>query len=866
MSRNQPIKEKSFWALLTEDNFKIEIPTIQRDYVQCSRAAKDKGIPQKFIADIHEALKTNTKLSLEFVYGNTTADKKLHLLDGQQRLTTLFLVHYYLFLAICPHRKKGGHHKTFRVQQDAWQKERAPLDNFCYATRSNTRDFCIQLLSDKHLPRYWLQPMSVQEALKNLKLEDLPLSFTKVPAKKLPVSYVYSFTELENLVNQSPVYTYNEKRNEIFHNLSVQIIDEPWFNFPKDDPTVSSMLNMLDIIQQKFSAEEKECHELLNKLKSPVVQCPIVFNFLNMQNLKLGDELYLKMNARGKPLTDYEIFKSKLTEWLPKEENILSSPNSQNTAEFKLDNDWQKIFWNKAVVLEDKLDEKDKKGYICRMDMMQFRFFEQIALLLFLQQPISSGNAAQTESIENILENFQLLKQAPGLFGDQEHSENLKALLHMLEGLHDFNNRQDKANTIHKKISEAFDNIITKDLSYKARLQLFVLFLFWKEEESLTNMNILVQWFRVCYNLISNTNIDDADEFEKALSSLRKLYDGYKQSAKSDFYEFLSSDNPNIEAFDQNQVKEEKEKSRIIQQKELSENVLLKAESHSYFDGKIGFILNFSKDSVGHYNQANFQSYYAKLSRLFDKKLENVFQRALLTFGKSSNIESTYLPLKGNGYTFCTIDSAIRTKKDTWHKVFDDTEKTNLLKGLLDPLPNNFSEDTLEKFCTDFCNKLDNKYDTVNYVMWPAYYMDWRYPFVKKEYDLLRNYREIRYTAPNSVIFNETSGRTKWQKQGELYTYAFYQYIMHNKYNRTYHYEWGNKQFSIDFKDRSYRLSYNNSCFMLTRYEKKDDNWVPTNTQWKLMLAPFPQLAHIINVLTNKEYLDFILPQLSRVP
>lgn len=801
MPEKQPIKEKSFWALLTEDNFKIEIPTIQRDYVQGSRAAKDKGIPQKFIADIYEALKTNTKLSLEFVYGNTTADKKLHLLDGQQRLTTLFLVHYYLFLATCPHKKENEPDKTFQARKDTWQKERAPLGNFCYATRSNTRDFCIQLLSDKNLP----------------------LSLTNAPT------------------------THNEKGNE----LSAQITDEPWFNFPKDDPTVSSMLNMLDIIQQKFSAEEQECYGFLNKLKGPVAQCPIVFNFLNMQELKLGDELYLKMNARGKPLTDYEIFKSKLTEWLPKEEKILSSPISQNTAEFKLDNDWQQIFWNKAVVLEDTLEEKYKKGYICRMDMMQFRFFEQIALLLFLQQPSSLENSTQTESVENILENFQLLKQAPGLFGAQERPENLKALLHVLEGFHDFNNHQDKANTIHKKISEALDNIITKDLSYKARLQLFVLFLFWKEEKNHTNMNILAQWFRVCYNLISNTNIDEAGEFKKALSSLQKLYDGYKQSAKSNFYEFLSSDNPNIEAFDQNQVKEEKEKSRISQQKALGENVLLEAESHAYFDGKIGFILNFSKDSAGNYNQANFQSYYAKLSRLFDKKLENVFQRALLAFGKSSNIAYNYLPLKGNGYTFCSIDSAIRTKKDTWHKVFDDTNKTNLLKGFLDSLPNDFSYDTLEKFCTDFCTKLDNKYNTFNYIMHPAYCTDWRYLFVKNEYKLLSNYREIRYAAPNSVIFNKTSGRTKWQKQGELYTYAFYQYIVRNKYNWNCHYEWGHKQFSIDFKDHSYRLSYNNSCFMLTRYEKKEDNWVPTNKQWQLMLAQFSQLVHIINVLIN---------------
>ena len=72
----------------------IKIPIIQRDYAQGRESAKE--IRKNFLNSIKDSL--NKQLHLDFIYGSV---KKLNeknvliLLDGQQRITTLFLLYWY---------------------------------------------------------------------------------------------------------------------------------------------------------------------------------------------------------------------------------------------------------------------------------------------------------------------------------------------------------------------------------------------------------------------------------------------------------------------------------------------------------------------------------------------------------------------------------------------------------------------------------------------------------------------------------------------------------------------------------------------------------------------------------------------------
>ncbi len=73
---------------------KVLIPDFQRDYAQGRNTVQSLEIRENFISDIRKAL-DGTGMRLDFVYGKNE-DGYFVPYDGQQRLTTLFLVHLYL--------------------------------------------------------------------------------------------------------------------------------------------------------------------------------------------------------------------------------------------------------------------------------------------------------------------------------------------------------------------------------------------------------------------------------------------------------------------------------------------------------------------------------------------------------------------------------------------------------------------------------------------------------------------------------------------------------------------------------------------------------------------------------------------------
>jgi len=283
---NNNVQQTTFWNFL--QNHKIEIPIIQRDYAQ-GRIGKEK-LREKFLMDMKDALdgklSNNDKvLKLDFVYGSVE-NECLNPLDGQQRLTTLWLLHWFIAF------KAGKLSESNNI-----------FKRFSYETRTSSREFC----------------------------------------KKL--------SEFE-LNSEKPVVE--------------QIQNQTWFfSAWKQDPTIQAMLHMLGgtpILDEKKidildGIEEVfvEC-DFINYwevLAGP--NCPIIFYFLDLLDLKLSDDLYIKMNARGKALTNFENFKAdlvgqiKLKKW---EKGI--SP--ENTIAHKLDTIWTDIFW-KYKSEEHKIDE-----------------------------------------------------------------------------------------------------------------------------------------------------------------------------------------------------------------------------------------------------------------------------------------------------------------------------------------------------------------------------------------------------------------------------------------------------------------------------------------------------------------------------
>ena len=82
---------------LLENNL-VKIPLIQRDYAQGRKS--EEVLRNSFIDKIKSVLdEGKEKLNLDFIYGYTEQNHNSKIdfipLDGQQRLTTLWLLHWY---------------------------------------------------------------------------------------------------------------------------------------------------------------------------------------------------------------------------------------------------------------------------------------------------------------------------------------------------------------------------------------------------------------------------------------------------------------------------------------------------------------------------------------------------------------------------------------------------------------------------------------------------------------------------------------------------------------------------------------------------------------------------------------------------
>ena len=244
-------------------NYIVEIPQIQRDYAQGRDSAVD--LRNRFLDHLFQALEGKKELKLDFIYGDTfnlDGSKAFHPLDGQQRLTTLWLLHWYVaFKAETLSTNKGTFHK------------------FRYMVRASSDAFLDFLCEFDH------------------KCEKGALC--------------------ETIREQNGFYS-------------------AWHQ----DPTVVSILNMLDSLDKKFESGT-DFSFFWNSLTADPSLCPFYFYLLPLKDIGHTDDLYIKMNARGKALSGFENFKADLIKVIRKEgwgEKLEYSK--------LLDGAWTDLFWS----------------------------------------------------------------------------------------------------------------------------------------------------------------------------------------------------------------------------------------------------------------------------------------------------------------------------------------------------------------------------------------------------------------------------------------------------------------------------------------------------------------------------------------
>jgi hypothetical protein len=515
----------SFWKLLSD--FDVIIPIIQRDYAQ-GREGKEY-IREKFLEQIKHALKKDDQKrgELDFVYG-TMIQQRFYPLDGQQRLTTLWLLHWFV-----ASKAKMLNDDTKKV-----------LKKFSYETRTSSREFCEKLCD-----------------------------------------YCGDVADIQS---------------------------QTWFYATwKQDPTIQSMLRMLETMKTHFKEDYVDDYkDLWGKLVG--TNCPLKFSKLEItsEELPVSDDLYIKMNARGKPLTDFENLKA----------DLISRLDDKCKVKYGslIDNAWTNHFWNK-----DEIGLFDTKwmAFLCRIAVC-LKFEKEVNL-----KKTNDEIAAQLKKwniYTKDVEGFSYVYTGFLDFNDVIDLERLEKVFKGWEKLIKINGF-----SLASSWGETFDFIPSRKeganalspLTMKGKVLFYGTIRFCeeicKECNAFANLNLKEkwdEWKRIMWNLAENTNESSTlDGFVGVMKLIHNLSEGCLN-----IYDKLSSYQGKEGGA---QLEEEIIKAKRITNAQPNDSLpnekeIINAERKLFFKGAIRFLY---KNEDGEADWSQFQSKLVNVEHFFDK-------------------------------------------------------------------------------------------------------------------------------------------------------------------------------------------------------------------------------------------------------
>lgn len=724
----------SFYSLFESKVAGLEIPIIQRDYAQGRESSID--IREMFLDTLFQYLEENKpKRDLDFVYGSIRGSDDCSVfvpLDGQQRLTTLFLLHWYL--AAISSRMNSLREILTKEVLPEYLPDGAQValvkSKFTYETRASSSEFCDALMSH-HIDH------------NNLLLPD------------------------------------DGKLNS----LSKTIRDQGWYYLSWDhDPTIQSMLVMLDAIHNKFRNKPEYFDRLTDK-QDPVV----TFLYLDLKHFELTDDLYIKMNSRGKALTTFENFKAKFeqhidglhrdtsTKYILKYDDKPVNVTQKEYFSYNIDTTWADLFWNFRNI--------NQKNNSCDDEIMNF-------VRVIISNQFASDCEADKNQIVEYLIGTQVAKSRQDYTDDISYikynsfkSLTEQAITYLISAL-DIITGPDNKLIIHLKDTSYYDelDIFKKVLQHNLTLTQRVAFHAYIKYLIINRgkPDGLFDWVRIIHNLTENRVIDGAEEVRLAIRSIDNLL-----LHSANILKYMSESNVKIEFFTARQVQEERIKAHLINKSKRWEESIKSVEKHPYFDGQIAFIIEFA--GILEYFEKNenclwsakeddaffeaFTGYSAKAVAVFDLVLKELdqpessrdflWERAVLAKGD-------YL-IEASSHRYNLLSSKANPRYYTWKRLLrlppsnSSTEELELwhsrrayVKEVLDdPV---YDKKDVKASLGNICNvRLD----------------DWRKYFVENV-KLMRYCKQgfIRYESGAKIHLFRHSQQN--HRHREMYTYNLY--------------------------------------------------------------------------------------------
>lgn len=583
---------------------KIIIPSIQRDYIQ----PLDESIINGFVKVLIDAYAMNVIKDLNYLYGINDEDGNFIPIDGQQRLTTLWLLHLYVAARL-------GKRLNTTIE---------------YQTRDISGDFCKALS--------------------------------------------------ENIV------TINFARPK----LSDEIKDANWFiGCWEESVTVKSILIGLDVIHRMIGTLQSELSVMWNNMNAGE-NSSVKFAFHNPRDL--GKDIYVKMNSRGKALTQFENLKAwlddKLKSLCKEYKNYHSfAVKFYNNWRVQVDNDWTDFFWrnrNISTAFPEEIDDS------------QLRLFYTIAYVMWAQKDPKRRNLMNSDKGSEFDAGKVLSRMRSSIIDIPIYELNRldifngeffiftnKALRGLIR-LEPVLNERLQANTEDEKgskiyfwelpesslkftyqllLSEKDDKIAFSKMALAASLLYFAREEIKKEE--------LLEWMRFSRNIVNNTRIE-TENIHNVLSAFRKWAKQLKRKGWDKFVKELQYHS----GISKSQIDEEKAKSDWLKQHPECADNLHRLENHRFFFGRISFLMTFIKgQKINNPTDESsiFNSYAKLLFNIFDndgpnRNLNGSDLRAGYRFHRAVLALSEY-----HGYGVSSNSNWILSNsKEDWKKYLED--------------------------------------------------------------------------------------------------------------------------------------------------------------------------------------------------
>lgn len=657
---------------------KIVIPELQRDYAQGRKIANVNGIRENLLNDIKNAIQSKKELTLDFIYGKIQGENhyKMDLipLDGQQRLTTLFLLNWYAL-------------NSFELRGETRPDKIFNLESkFSYQSRPSARDFC-KFLSEEYNPQI---------------TKDIILS--------------------------------KDIRNDIS-------FPESW----EDDPSVDSMLVMLDAIHEKFQNVDN-MYSGLNKF--------IHFYFLPIEDMGATDSLYIKMNSRGRALTDFEIAKAILKKYMDEIPEIDNDFNKNLMNNF--DVKWTDALW--------KIVDKDAK----KLDNAYLIYIKYICDILCLQNSLlelnnripKEQNWSDDITINDLIKKYFSKENVHAVDNLKKLNEYLSCLPYIAEFNYDdffYSNiyKNGKVKDFKNEYSNIIKNTLNKTLNGKIQAveakdfaKIYFLLSYIRNFKVNDSINIdeneIKRRFRIIRNLIQHSDDEIAIRKEKNtfpatleqidyIMKYGKINDDIKiKIDKTDAYNTENKEKTQPQPFNSQIKQEEKEKSEWLKEHQEYRDSLYKLEDNEMLKGKISI--------VGWDNP----KYFDRFEKLFMCDLGKI-DRALMATG-----DTIY------GVDIRKKNQFGSEKPSSWYNIFANWDKIDFeekyhnkmkLQTLLN-IESEKIEEELDNICDEFCV---NKSKCGK--------CDFRYYYVKYESFRPKDSGKYKYTNDYEVFVQPTSDR-----------------------------------------------------------------------------------------------------------